>query len=165
MGSGWATRRRNETLRAKERGEEISEREAHLRAGASLHRPSLKLWLWDRGDFPNPRLYDGIEVKLSQWSVTLPNCVALEPEAVRAKRDYDKMTGQVARMIEEGRAQPEEIRFVCSEFFVFVRNGEHFLVRWGERTNPYRIDKDKVEISFETRTVTFGNNSNIRNVT
>jgi len=43
-------------------------------------------------------------------------------------------------MIDEGRAQPEEIRFLCSEFFVFVRNGEDFLVRWGERTKPYKIN-------------------------
>jgi hypothetical protein len=178
VNKGWRTRRHHEGSRAKQddpRNSSISEREAHLRAVARMHRPKLTIELYrDRDGSPlnrygphiNPRLYDGTEVKLSQESVTvaLPNCVALEPKAVHARREYDRITKEVARMIEEGGAQPEEIRFMCSEFFVYVRYGEDFLVRFGERKIPYRIGKEKVRMCYEDRTVTFGDNSVIKKV-
>jgi hypothetical protein len=152
---GWLTRRRNEGHRSRQGGPQnspISEREAHLRAVARMHRPKLMIELYrDRDGRPlnrygphiNPRLFDGTEVMLSHGSVSLPNCMPLEPKAVHARRDYVRITNEVARMIEEGGAQPKEIRFMCSEFFVFVRNGEEFLVRFGGRKIPYRIDKEK----------------------
>jgi len=57
-------------------------------------------------------------------------------------------------MIAEGKAQPEEIWFMCSEFFIWVRNGEHFLVRFGERRIPFRIDKPKLRLCYKDGTVT-----------
>ena len=178
MDKGWWTRRRHEGSRTKQddpQNSSISEREAHLRAVARMHRPKLTIELYrDRdgralnryGPHINPRLFDGTEVKLSQESVALalPNCLPLEPKAVHARRDYDKITKEVARMIEEGGAQPEEIRFMCSEFFVFVRNGEDFLVRFGGRKIPYRIDKEKVRMCYEHHTVMFDDNSVIKKV-
>jgi len=175
---GWRTRHNNERSRTKQddpQNSSISEREAHLRAVARMHRPKLAIELYrDRDGRPlnrygphfNPRLYDGTEVKLSRGSVAfaLPNCVPLEPKAVHARRDFDRITKEVARMLEEGGAQPEQIRFMCSEFFIFVRHGEDFLVRFGGRKIPYRIDEHKVRMCYEDRTVTFGENSVIKKV-
>jgi hypothetical protein len=175
---GWLTRRRNEGRRAKMRDPQnssISEREARLRAVARMHPPKLMIDLYqDRDGRPltpgygpriNPRIYDRTEVMLSQGSVALPNCMTLEPKAVHPRRNYNRITREVARMIEEGGAQPEEIYFMCSEFFVFVRNWEDFLVRFGGRTIPHRIGKDKKpEVCYEDRTVTFGDDSVIKKV-
>ncbi len=93
----------------------------------------------------------------------MPNCVPLEPKAVHVKRDYDKITKEVARMIEEGMAQPEEIRFICSEFFVFRRaffvfrrDGEDFLAQFGGVRIPCRIQKEEIKASYENGTVTLG---------
>lgn len=86
----------------------------------------------------------------------------LEPEAVHARRNYEKITKEVARMIEEGRAQPEEIRFMCSEFFIWVHNGEDFLVRFGERRISYRFNKDKLRVCYENDTVMIEGFSPIR---
>jgi hypothetical protein len=174
---GWATRLRNEGSRAKTRDPQnssISEREARLRAAAPMHPPKLMIDLYqDRDGRPltpgygphvNPRLYDGSDVMLSQGSVALPNCMPLEPKAVHARRNYNRIINEVARMIEEGRAQPEEIYFMCSEFFVFVRDSEDFLVRFGGRTIPHRIGKDKPEACYENRTVIFGDGSVIKKI-
>ena len=86
----------------------------------------------------------------------------LEPAAVHSRRNYEKVTKEVARIIEEGRAQPEEIRFMCSEFFIWVHNGEDFLVRFGERRSPYRINKDKLRVCYENGTVMIEGCSPIR---
>jgi hypothetical protein len=173
---GWRTRRRHEGSRTKQddpQNSSISEREAHLRAVARMHRPRLTIELYrDRDGRPlnrygphiNPRLFDGTEVMLSHGSVSLPNCMPLEPKAVHGRRDYNRISNEVARMIEEGRVQPEQIRFMCSEFFVFVRNREDFLVRFGERRYPYRFEQTKVRISYMDGIVTFGDHSAIKNV-
>ena len=148
----WLTRIRFQKMLAKERGDEISDEEAKRRAVAKLHRPKLKR-LYNENPYVggpyDPRLYEGAEVALSRGRIALPNCVPLEPEAVHARRNYEKITKEVARMIEEGRAQPEEIRFMCSEFFIWVHNGEDFLVRFGERTIPCRFNKDKLRVCYE----------------
>ncbi len=161
----WLHRIETQKMTAKERGEEISDEEAKRRAVARLHRPKLKrLYNPDRvvGGLYDPRLYDGTEVVLSQGRIALPNCVPLEPKAVHAKRNYDKITTEAARMIEEGKVQPEEIRLMCSEFFVFGRNGEDFLVQFGGRRYPHRIDKAKLRVCYEGGTVTLDGNVPIR---
>ena len=43
---------------------------------------------------------------------------------------------------------------MCSEFFIWVRDGEHFLVRFGERRIPHRIDKNKWRVCYKDGTVT-----------
>jgi hypothetical protein len=58
-----------------------------------------------------------------------------------------------SRMIEERGVQRGEIWLMCSEFFIWVRNGEHFLVRFGERRFPYRIDKPKFKVCHQDGTV------------
>ena len=146
----------------------ISDREVHLRAVARMHPPRLTIDLYrDRDGRPlnpryglhiNPCIYDVTEIMLSQGSVALPNCVTLEPKAVHARRNYKRITDEVARMIEEGGAQPEEI------YFVFLRNWEDSLVRFGGRQIPHKIGKDKSKMSYEDRTVTFGDNSIIRKI-
>jgi hypothetical protein len=161
----WLHRIRDQKKLAMERGEEISDEEARRREVAKLHRPRLKVPIYnpDRyGPLYNPRLYDGAEVMLSQGRVALPNCVPLEPKAVHAKRNYDKITTEVARMIEEGNAQPEEIRFMCSEFFVWVRNGEEFLIRFGERRIPSRINKKKLNVCYVDSTIALDGNTPIK---
>ncbi len=65
-------------------------------------------------------------------------------------------------MIEEGNAQPEEIRFMCSEFFVWVRNGEEFLIRFGERRIPYRIHREKLNVCYVDGTITLDGNTLIK---
>jgi hypothetical protein len=140
---------------SKERGEEITDEEAQRRAVAKLHRPKLRP-LDNSGRYadPNdPRRY-GTEVTLNNGSVALQNCWTMEPNAVHAKRNYDKITTEATRVVAEGKVQPEEIRFMCSEFFIWVRNGEHFLVRFGERRIPYRIDKNKLRVCYKDGTVT-----------
>jgi hypothetical protein len=160
----WLHRIGNQKAQARERGEEISDEEARRREVAKLHRPMLKRLInpIQDGDFFDPRLYDGSEVVLSQGRVALPNCVPLEPQAVHAKRKYDKLTKQVARMIEQGTAQPEEIRLMCSEFFVFRHNGRDSLVQSGDPRYTYQIDKTGVRISYENSTVTFGDDRTIK---
>jgi hypothetical protein len=132
----WQRRIETEKIQAGQRGEEISDEEGRKRAIAKLHRPKLKrLYVPNRyvGAAYDPCSYDGAEVELSQRRVALPNCALAEPEAVHARRSYDKIIREVARMIEEGGAQPEELRFICSDFFVYARNGQEFLVRFGGR--------------------------------
>jgi hypothetical protein len=161
----WLHRISSQKRRDRERGEEISDEEARRREVAKLHRPKLKrLYNPTRyGPFYDSRLYDGTEVVLSQGErVMLPNCVPLEPKAVHAKRNYDKITTEVARMIEEGNAQPEEIRFMCSEFFVWVRNGEEFLIRFGERRIPSRINKKKLNVCYVDSTIALDGNTFIK---
>jgi hypothetical protein len=58
------------------------------------------------------------------------------------------------RMIAEGNAQPDEIRFVCSAFFVLRRDSEDFLVRFGERRFPNRIGKGRLHVNYESGTIT-----------
>lgn len=67
-------------------------------------------------------------------------------------------------MIEEGGAQPEEIYFMCSEFFVFVRNWVDFLVQFGGRKIPHRIGKDQPKVCYEDGTVTFSDKSMIKKI-
>jgi hypothetical protein len=150
----WLTRIRNRKMRAEEGGEVISDEEARLREVAKLHRPKLSpLDNGDRYADPyDPRRY-GTEIVLNDVSVALPNCWAMQPAAVHAKRKYSKITTEAFRMIEEGGVQREEVCFICSEFFIWVRNGEHFLVRFGERRVPYRIDKHKFKVCYEHGTV------------
>ena len=153
----WYRRVETEKIQARQRGEEISDEEARKRAIAKLHRPILKrLYLPNRyvGGAYDPCFYDGVEVELSQGRVALPNCALAEPKAVHARRSDDKITREVARMIEEGGAQPEELRFICSDFFVYARNNEVFLVRFGGRRIPYRIEKTKLIVCYVDSTVT-----------
>ena len=153
----WQTRIRHQKIEAREQGEEISDEEARRREMAKLHRPKLKVPLYnpDRyGSLYNPRLYNGAEIFRNHEKVALPNCVALEPVAVHAKRDYDKITTEVVRMIAEDRAQPDEIRFICALFFIMRRNAHDFLVRFGERRYPIRIGKERLRVSYERGTVT-----------
>jgi len=86
----------------------------------------------------------------------------MEPNSVHAGRNYKKLTKQVARMIEQGKAQPEEICFMCSEFFVFRRNGEDFLVQCGDPRYLYQIDRDSLRASYEHGAVTLKGYSPIR---
>src|ERR1700730_3457424 len=143
----WLHRIKTEKVQAEERGEDISDEEAKRRAVAKLHRPKLKRL--DNAIWPappdDPRRY-GTKVSSSQGSVALLNCWTMEPESVHAGRNYDKLTNQVGRMIERGKAQPEEICFMCSEFFVFRRNGEDFLVQCGDPRYSYRIDKTSLRV-------------------
>jgi hypothetical protein len=158
----WLNRIKDQKRLAKEQGEEISDEEARKREVAKLHRPTLKVPIWNRDLYDrwsfNPSLFRGSEIALNQQRISLPFCVALEPFAVHAKRDYDKITTEVGRMIAEGLAQPEEIRLMCSAFFVLRRNGEDFLVRFGERRYPYRIGKERLRVSYENDTVTLSGN-------
>jgi hypothetical protein len=151
----WLHRIETQKMLAKERGEDISDEEARLREVARLHRPKLRRLdkAIRRASPYDPRRY-GTKVSSSQGSVALLNCWTMEPGSVHAGRNYTKIATEVGRMIEEGKAQPEEIRFMCSEFFVWVRNGEDFLVRFGERRIPCRIDKDKLRVCYEDGTVT-----------
>lgn len=161
----WQRRIRQQKKLAMERGEEISDGEARQREVAKLHRPKLRVPVYNPhryGPLYNPRLYDGAEVVLDQQRIALPNCVTLEPVAVHASRDYGKITREVSRMIAEGNAQPEEIRFMCSEFFVLRRNGEDFLVRFGERRYPRRIQKGSLRVRYESGTITFNDGPPIR---
>jgi hypothetical protein len=152
----WLSRINNQKTLARQRGEEISDEEARRREVAKLHRPKLKVRLYnpDRyGPLYNPRLYDGAEVVQGRERVPLPNCVALEPSAVHSKRDYDKITTEVARMIAEGNAHPEEIRLLCSAFFILRRSGEDWLVRFGERRYPYKINEGRLRVNYTGGTV------------
>jgi hypothetical protein len=97
----WLRGIENEKIAAKQRGEKISDEEAKQREVVKLHRP-------------HTRQYHRIEVEFGEAKIALPNCVALEPKAVHAKRRYGKITREAALMIEEGRVQPDEIRFMCS---------------------------------------------------
>ena len=99
---------------------------------------------------------------LNQGSVALQNWWTMQPKAVHARRNYDKITKEVARMIEDGRVQPDQIRFMCSEFFVCVRNGEELLVRFGERRHPYRIGRGEWRVSYADGTVIFEGYSRIK---
>jgi hypothetical protein len=150
----WLHRIETEKLQAKQRGEDISDEEGRRRAVAKLHRPKLQpLDNWDRYADPyDPRRY-GTEIMVNNVSIALPKCWTMLPAAVHAKRKYRKITTEASRMIEEGGVQREEICFICSEFFVWVRNGEHFLVRFGERRIPSRIDKHKSKVCYEDGTV------------
>ena len=154
----WQSRIRSQKKLAKERGEEISDEEARRREMAKLHRPKLKVPVYnpDRyGPLYNPRLYDGAEIFQNQERVTLPNCVNLEPAATHAIRDYKYITTEMSRMIAEGYAQPDEIRFVCSTFFVLRQDGEDLLVRFGKRRVPNRIGNGQLRVSYESGTITF----------
>jgi hypothetical protein len=141
----WLHRISSEKRRARERGEEISDEGARRREVAKLHRPRLKVPIYnpDRyGPLYNPRLYDGAEIVLNGERIALPNCMSLEPVAVHARRDYDKITTEVGRMIAEGNAQPEEIRFMCSAFFIMRRNGDDFLIRLVKGDTHTELSKD-----------------------
>jgi hypothetical protein len=86
----------------------------------------------------------------------------MEPESVHAGRNYKKLTKQVARMIEQGKAPPEEICFMCSEFFIFRRNGKDCLVQCGDPRYVYQIDRESLRASYEDGTVTLKGYSPIR---
>ena len=129
----------------------------------SFTRPKLRS-LDNSGRYadPNdPRRY-GTEIVLNQGSVALPRCWTMEPESVHARRNYQKLTKQVARMIEQGKAQPEEICFMCSEFFIFRRNRKDCLVQSGDPRYVYQIDKESLRASYEDGTVTLKGCSPIR---
>ena len=159
----WLRRIEIQKMLAKQGDEQISDEEANRRAVAKLHRPKLKRL--DNAIPPappdDPRRY-GTKVSLSQGSVALLNCWTMEPESVHAGRNYDKLTKQVGRMIEQGKAQPEEICFMCSEFFIFRRNGEDCLVQSGDPRYLYQIDRDSLRASYEDGTVTLKGYSPIR---
>lgn len=159
----WLRRSENEKTQAKQRGEDISDEEAKRRAVAKLHRPKLRpLDNADRYADPyDPRCY-GTGIVLNKQSVALLNCWTMEPESVHAGRNYDKLTKQVARMIEQGKAQPEEICFMCSEFFIFRRNGKDRLVQSGDPRYVYQIDRENLRASYEDGTVTLKGYSPIR---
>ena len=99
----WRHRIETQKKLAKERGEEISDEEAKLRAVARLHRPKLRP-LDNSSRYADP--YDhrryGTEVTFNNGSVALQNCWTMEPNAVHAKRRYFKITTEVTRMIAEG---------------------------------------------------------------
>ena len=157
----WLNRISYRKKRASEEGEEISDEEARKREVAKLHRPKLKVPIWNRDPYEpgfNRSLFGGSEITLNEQRISLPFCVALEPLAVHSKRAYDKITTEVGRMIAEGLAQPREIRFMCSAFFVLRRNGEDFLVRFGERRYPCMIGSERLRVSYENGTVTLGGN-------
>jgi hypothetical protein len=161
----WLRRINNQKTLARERGEEISDEEARRREVAKLHRPKLKVPIYNPnryGPLYNPRLYDGAEVVQGRERVPLPNCVALEPTAVHSRRDYDKITTEVGRMIAEGNAQPEEIRFICSAFFILRRSGEDWLVRFGERRYPYKINEGRLRVNYTGGTVTLDESLTIK---
>lgn len=99
---------------------------------------------------------------LNKRSVALLNCWTIEPESVHAGRNYDELTKQVARMIEQGKAQPEQICFMCSEFFIFRRNGKDRLVQSGDSRYVYQIDRENLRASNEDGTVTLKGYSPIR---
>ena len=159
----WLHRITTEKVHAKRRGEDISGEEAKRRAVARLHRPKLKRL--DNAIWPAPpddRRRYGTKVSSSQGSVALLNCWTMEPKLVHAGRNYKKLTKQVAHMIEQGKAQPEEINFMCSEFFIFRRNGKDFLVQCGDPRYLYQIDRDSLRASYEDGTVTLKGRPPIR---
>jgi hypothetical protein len=151
----WLRRSENEKTQAKERGEDISDEEAKRRAVAKLHRPKLRP-LDNSGRYADP--YDprrcGTEIVLDDVSVALPKCWTMEPESFRAGRNYKKLTKQVARMIEQGKAQAGEICFICSEFFIFRHNGKDYLVQSDDPRYVYQIDKESLRASYVDGTVT-----------
>jgi hypothetical protein len=65
-------------------------------------------------------------------------------------------------MIEQGKAQPEEICFMCSEFLIFRCNGKDCLVQSGDPRYLYQIDSDSLRASYEDGTVTLKGYSPIR---
>jgi len=85
----------------------------------------------------------------------------MEPKSIHAGRNYKKLTKQVGRMIEQGKARPEEICFMYSEFFIFRRNGEDFLVQCGDPRYFYRIDKTSSRVCYEVGTATLGRDATI----
>src|ERR1700741_5174646 len=158
----WLRRIEIQKMLAKQGGEQISDKEAKLRAVAKLHRPKLKP-LDDSGYAdPNDLRRYGTEIVSNQGSIALPKCWAMEPKSVHAGRNYQKLTNQVAGIIEQGKAQPEEICFMCSEFFIFRRNGKDRLVQSGDPRYVYQIDKESLRVSYEDGTVTLKGCSPIR---
>jgi hypothetical protein len=159
----WLHRRENEKTQAKERGEDISDDEAKLRASSKLHRPKLRpLDNSRRYADPYDRRRYGTEIVLTQASVELPNCWTMEPAAVHRGRNYKKLTKQVAHMIEQGKALDGEICFICSEFFIFRRNRKDYLVQSGDPRYVYQIDKQSLRASYVDGTVTLKGYSPIR---
>jgi hypothetical protein len=65
-------------------------------------------------------------------------------------------------MIEQGKAQPEEICFMCSEFFIFRRNGKDSLVQTGDPRYVYQIDRESLRVSYEDGIVTLKGHPPIR---
>src|ERR1700730_16102951 len=159
----WLHRREKEKLQAKQCGEDISDEEARRRADAKLHRPKLRPLDKRDGyaDPYDPRRY-GTEIVSNQGSVALPKCWTMEPKSIHAGRNYKKLANQVGRMIEQGKAQPEEICFMCSEYFIFRRNGKDSLVQTGDPRYVYQIDRESLRVSYEDGIVTLKGHPPIR---
>jgi hypothetical protein len=59
---------------------------------------------------------------ISEW----PNCIALEPEGIHARRAYKKNIDTIKMMVEITEIDADEVRFICALFFVIrTRDGDY----------------------------------------
>ena len=94
--------------------------------------------------------------KAAQTIREWPNCIALEPEGVHARRAYKKNLDTIKWMIDTTEIEADEVRFVCSMFFV-IRPRESDYLCYGQ----FRYWIDNTIISHENNSVSFADGFSI----
>jgi hypothetical protein len=113
----------------------------------------------------NPRA----AMTIAEW----PNCVALEPAAIHARRAYEKQLDQISIMIGRVREiDATDVRFVCPFFFVVRSQGGfdylcHEHVRYpldslAEDAIDQGVSIKRAEVSYKDQLVVFPEGSTIK---
>jgi hypothetical protein len=96
----------------------------------------------------NPRSAQSIP----EW----PNCIALEPEGVHARRAYKKNIETIKMMVEITEINVDEVKFICALFFIIQPRESDYLC-YGQ----FRYPIDNAVVSYEDSCVYFADGSSI----
>lgn len=110
----------------------------HNRRVAAMHRPKATL-------------ADSIRVFVKGRPVKL-SCWVEQPEAVHALRRFNALLNEIARLIASGEIAPDEVSFLCSEFFYFTRDHHNWLVI---QSGQPPIPVNAWSADFAAKTITF----------
>jgi hypothetical protein len=94
----------------------------------------------------NPRA----AMTIPEW----PNCIALEPGGIHARRAYRNNLDLIALMVSITEIEAEEVRFVCPIFFV-IRPRETDYLCYGQ----FRYPVDHASVSYEDKRVIIADGS------
>jgi hypothetical protein len=94
--------------------------------------------------------------KAAQTIREWPNCIALEPEGIHARRAYKKNLDTIRCMIDTTEIEADEVRFICPLFFV-VRPRESDYLCYGQ----FRYHIDNTIVSYRDNRVSFADGFSI----
>lgn len=102
---------------------------------------------------PKSTISDGIRVFINGRPISL-SCWVEQPQAVHAIRRFDAFLNEISRLIAAGEITPDEVSFLCSEFFFFTRDRHNwFVLKPGQppiKSNAWSADHAAKTITFKS---------------